>query len=305
MCPHGLWLNSIDHYLDNMRQLGFNSIRLPFSEKTVIHMDHLVRTECVQSDMSNTTVRQMFHLLLSKTKARNMTVLLDFHVIHDRITESPIDKDFTQTQFIETWDAILFEYSHYQNILGVDIKNEPHGPVRWTTWAQFCREFIYTIHNKHPDFKGMFFIEGLEDPYDASAWGGSFRRMGRYLRTPPLSDRVVFSPHLYGVSVRGETALNNMDFHMQEWFGFIIDVFPNPVVIGEIGGYNIDSDLTWHQHVKTFLIERGIIDFYYWAWNPDSFDTNGILENDWSTINWSKVQFCTDLQANPSFPSFQ
>jgi endoglucanase len=31
------------------------------------------------------------------------------------------------------------------------------------------------------------------------------------------------------------------------------------------------------------------IGYTYWAWNPDSGDTGGMLRNDWATLDQSKL----------------
>jgi aryl-phospho-beta-D-glucosidase BglC (GH1 family) len=34
----------------------------------------------------------------------------------------------------------------------------------------------------------------------------------------------------------------------------------------------------------------------YWALNPDSGDTGGILQNDWTTVNQQKQDYLTPLE---------
>jgi endoglucanase len=33
------------------------------------------------------------------------------------------------------------------------------------------------------------------------------------------------------------------------------------------------------------------MDFTYWSWNPDSGDTGGILNDDWTTVNTAKQAY--------------
>jgi endoglucanase len=34
--------------------------------------------------------------------------------------------------------------------------------------------------------------------------------------------------------------------------------------------------------------EKGVRNFYFWSWNPNSGDTGGILKDDWTTVQQGK-----------------
>ena len=44
----------------------------------------------------------------------------------------------------------------------------------------------------------------------------------------------------------------------------------------------------WQRTLVSFMKLSGI-SYTYWSWNPDSGDTGGILQNDWKTVNQSKI----------------
>jgi endoglucanase len=33
---------------------------------------------------------------------------------------------------------------------------------------------------------------------------------------------------------------------------------------------------------------KGVRNFFYWSWNPNSGDTGGILQDDWQTVSQDK-----------------
>ena len=304
--PHGLWVHSLDYYLDLMRVHNFNSIRIPFSYESVENMDAVVQESCVtmSPSLQGKTFRQALHEIISGAEFRNMSILLDFHTIGGIITEFPsLPGEVTEDEFIERWKTVLWEYGHYSNILGVDLKNEPHGNIRWPFWGEFVRRAISSIEQSVPYYQGLFFVEGIQDPYDHSVWGGSFSKLEDSLGVVP-SARIVFSPHVYGVSVRGQVALDDSDKMWDEWFAFIQKKYQNPLCIGEIGGWFDGDDETWHERVLSYLQRLKIQNAFYWCLNPNSVDTGGILDFDWTTLNMEKIEFCNELQPDPVFPSF-
>ena len=56
-----------------------------------------------------------------------------------------------------------------------------------------------------------------------------------------------------------------------------------------------DTEGVWQRTLVTFL-KTNNISYTYWAWNANSGDTGGILNNDWTTINKSKVDVLSAYQ---------
>ncbi len=42
-----------------------------------------------------------------------------------------------------------------------------------------------------------------------------------------------------------------------------------------------------------------------WAWNADSGDTGGLVENDWESIIWPKIDYLTQLGLEPWYLALQ
>ena len=56
-----------------------------------------------------------------------------------------------------------------------------------------------------------------------------------------------------------------------------------------------DTEGVWQRTLVTFL-KANSMSYAYWAWNANSGDTGGILNNDWTTINQSKVDVLSAYQ---------
>src|SRR5205085_922980 len=73
-----------------------------------------------------------------------------------------------------------------------------------------------------------------------------------------------------------------------------------PVLVGEFGGRSVgqDSEGTWQRSLVEFLRSAGI-SYTYWAWNPDSGDTGGLLKDDWQTVDQPKLDLLATYQWPP------
>ncbi len=56
-----------------------------------------------------------------------------------------------------------------------------------------------------------------------------------------------------------------------------------------------DPEGTWQRSLVDFLKASGL-SYTYWSWNPDSGDTGGILEDDWLTIDRTKLDVLSTYQ---------
>lgn len=295
--PHGLWAHNLDFYLDFIAANDFNAIRLPFSYELTYQLDDPPQEQCVSMETNRTCTASIGNLLecfFEKALARNLFILLDFHTINYMIHEYPLG-NLDILEFYGAWDRVLERTLKYPNLLGIDIKNEPHGNTTWNTWGSIVMDFIYHIQWRFPHYQGLFFVEGVQGD---SCWGGSFADMDNQL---DLSQQnIVFSPHTYGVSVLGDVAINYGSTDFEKWFGFLVQKHDNAIVVGEAGGFFTGEDMYWHLRYMNYLKHINQTSTFYWSLNPDSSDTHGILNDDWTTYNADKLRFLKQLQPHPT-----
>jgi len=297
---HGLWARELDDFLETISDYEYNGIRLPFSLEVIQTWDVPPLNDCVGASLwlKDISVKDTLHIFFEKSKDLGLSILLDFHSIHQQITPYPWTDDHSLQEVLEVWKKVVNEFSIYPNLLGIDLKNEPHGDITWTEWTQFVDTVIAHITENCPSFQGLFFVEGLQE--NNSVWGGSFQNMPRVWSVyNDFHPRVVFSPHMYGVSVRGDIAMSDTFQQYDEWFGYLHRAH-RAVVIGEVGGWYIGDDEVWEKRFMVYLKERDMTNVFYWCLNPDSVDTGGLLYNDWKTPNIKKVLFHENLQPYPT-----
>ena len=110
----------------------------------------------------------------------------------------------------------------------------------------------------------------------------------------------MYSPHVYGPSVAPQPYFSNESFPANMppiWhahFGYLAGR-TGCVVVGEWGGFFEGADEVWQRAFATWLSEHRIGSFY-WALNPTSRDTGGLLLDDWKTPNTNKLALLRQIQ---------
>jgi hypothetical protein len=190
--------------------------------------------------------------------------------------------------------------------MGIDIKNEPHGRATWgtgtpgTDWDKAAERAAQAVLATNSDI--LIFVEGIQaNPVCSSSinhwWGGNLEPQKCY----PLnisSGKLVFSPHVYGPDVFEQPYFDEPEFPRNMpaiWdthFGYLVDE-DRAMAIGEFGGKyghgGDPKDVTWQDAIIDYFVEKRICDFFYWSWNPNSTDTGGILQDDWTNIWQDKL----------------
>ncbi len=115
-------------------------------------------------------------------------------------------------------------------------------------------------------------------------------------RSLSAADKLVYSTHDYGPGVYQQKWFDAPSFPgnlpgiwLAHW-AYLVQSNIAPVIVGEFGGRSTGSDTegVWQRSLVDFLRQNDI-SYTYWAWNPDSGDTGGVLDDDWSTLDQSKV----------------
>lgn len=102
------------------------------------------------------------------------------------------------------------------------------------------------------------------------------------------------SPHVYGPDVFRQSYFDdpnfpdNMPLIWETHFGYLT-LEDYTIAIGEFGGKyghlgGDPDDVIWQNSIIDYFIDKGICNFFYWSWNPNSGDTGGILQDDWINI---------------------
>ena len=307
---NGLWSHSMDFYLDRLQEVGINAIRVPISSEWIFYNFDLYPDRGLVSgdpSLQNLKSIEILDTLFQLTEKRHILIMLDLHRLHkEYISElwySLTDQMYTPNTFFTTWYKLLDRYQHYSNLFAIDLLNEPHGSATWgsssptTDWNLFAQYAIQKLSERYLHHDWLFFVEGI-------GWGKDLSRAGEYplqLKNSSLMDRIVYSPHTYGKSVVNSIDPNNKDQLWNDWnlsFGYLTD-YQMTYIIGEYGG-RTDIDSQWMNYLVDYLIEQHQRNAFFWSLGPNSGDVQGLLLDDWTSLDPFKTQLIQRLQPYPT-----
>lgn len=246
------WYKPVDYYVETMSQLGFNSLRIPFSyqyiqENNLQQLDHVV-------DLGN---------------QYNMSIILDFHRIWGNTQQpTPFDYGVTEQQFTDTWLSVLGRYENDKSIIGHNIYNE-FVPTDTNYLNAYSRRIVVKIEQRFPG-RYIHFITGTN-------WSGNLR--GITLEDLPFKERIWYSVHKYSFSGTG---------NKEDWDKSFGDVgLPlNRTIIGEWGWKgDVPAQVDWAQRFMNYMIEKNITNTCYWA-QSQSGDTGNLWANNCEEFHW-------------------
>ncbi len=308
---HGLWVRNWKDMINQMKGLGFNAVRLPFCPATLNGVTPSSIDYSKNSDLQGLDSLQIMDKIVNELNSQGMYILLDHHTPDcNAISQLWYTSNYSESQWISDLTTITERYASLPYFLGVDLKNEPHGSATWgtgnsaTDWNKAAERAGSAVLTADP--KILIFVEGVgSNPVCSSSdghWdGGNLEPVN----CAPIStsaipaDKLVFSPHVYGPDVYFQSYFgapnfpSNMPSIWTTQWGFLLSK-GYTVVPGEWGGkYGTlggnPLDITWQNAFVSYLEANHVCSSFYWDWNPNSGDTGGILQDDWTTPWASKV----------------
>ncbi|MHB8674726.1 MAG: glycoside hydrolase family 5 protein, partial [Candidatus Limnocylindrales bacterium] len=310
--PGGLGNRNWQSLLDEIARLGYNTVRIPFSNETIDSAQDIANVNfALNPDLEGLTGLEMLDRLIAGARARGLKVILDRHQPTSASGATLwYDSQVPQSRWIADWRMLAARYAGNDTVIGFDLANEPHGAATWgtgdpaTDWRLAAEKAGNAVLSVNPYL--LVFVEGVADYQgDHFWWGGNLDGV----RTQPVRlhvpNRLVYSPHDYGPAISAQTWFSDPSFPRNlpaEWdkhWGYIQEEGIAPVVVGEFGGWSFgnDPDGKWQTTLLAYLKQHDI-GFLIWSLNP-SWDTGGILGPDWKTVNWQKQDAYHPLLAAP------
>lgn len=317
--PHGLWLRDYKEMLAQIRQLDYNVIRLPFSLEAL----RSASTNGIDFDIGNNrdlqglTPIEVMDAVIAEADRQGLMILLDSHTLRNQtIPELWYGDGYTEADWIDTWTMLAQRYRNQRNVIGADLKNEPHGRASWgtgdrqTDWRLAAERAGNAILAVNPDW--LIVVEGVENNVPGQQlsghWqGGNLEGVRRFPVRLSNPRKLVYSPHEYGAGVFNQPWFSDPNFPdnlRDRWeigFHYIATEGIAPIWIGEFGGRQVDrqsSEGIWQRQLVDY-IKQNRLSFTYWSWNPNSADTGGILLDDWQTLDAPKQQLLNQLLPAP------
>ncbi len=313
--PHGLWRRDYKEMLAQIKQLGYNLIRLPYSVQALRSSDVSGIDFSIGSnkELEAKTPLEVMDLIIQECDRQGLLILLDSHRLNDeRIPELWYGDGFSEADWINTWIELAIRYKNQANVIGADLKNEPHGIASWgtnkilTDWRLAAQRAGNAILNVNPDW--LIVVQGVENNVPGQKlknyWhGGNLEGVKRYPIRLSRRHKLVYSPHEYGPGVYNQPYFLEKNFpknlrdRWQIGFHYISSQSIAPILIGEFGGRLSDTSSPegiWQTEFVKYIGDKNL-SFAYWSWNPNSADTGGILGDDWQSVDLPKQQLLSQL----------
>ncbi len=313
--PHGLWMRDYKQMLAQIKGLGYNVIRLPYSVQalranSITGVDFKIGSN---RDFEGKSPLAVMDGIIQEAQRQGLMVLLDSHRLNNqRIPELWYGDGFTEADWIDTWKLLAKRYRNQPNVIGADLKNEPHGRASWgtgdraTDWRLAAERAGNAILAVNPDW--LIVVEGVERNVPGQKlkvhWqGGNLEGVARFPVRLNNPRKLIYSPHEYGPGVFQQTWFQDKEFPQNlrdRWeigWHYISTRNIAPIYIGEFGGRQVDQTTpegTWQRQLVQFINSQKL-SFTYWSWNPNSDDTGGILQDDWKSIDQPKQTLLNSL----------
>ncbi|CTQ47566.1 Endoglucanase E1 precursor [Roseibium aggregatum] len=278
--PHGLYDRSWQSMMDQMKELGFNTIRLPYSSATLdadsrpvggdggginlfLNQDLLVSGAYdyrvpLEQQQAITSLEIMDKIIDYAGKI-GLRIILDHHRSDAGVSASEnglwYDENYSEDDWVSDWVMLAERYAGNSTVIGADLHNEPHGKLdeggaTWgdgsaSDWRAAAERAGNAIGDVNSDW--LIFVEGIEE-YEGERywWGGNL--MG--VEDDPIrlnqSDKLVYSAHDYPNSVYAQPWFSDPDYpdnlvdKFSRMWGYLYESDIAPVWIGELGTSLVD-----------------------------------------------------------------
>src|SRR5579884_939114 len=287
--------------LRTLQGLGYNTLRLPFSNQLVEQNPIVTQHLAANPDLAGLHALDILDRIIAYAGALGMRVILDNHRSDAGWSSEPLwyTDQYPESAFIHDWQVMAARYAASDAVVGMDLRNEPHGPATWggdpsTDWHGAAESAGNAILAVNPTV--LILVEGVQfSPGDPSGWwGGNLTGVAAnpivltYPDGSSARDKLVYSPHEYGPLMCGggcpwfnaTTTPQSLTAVWDHYWGYIAadpaQPYAAPLWIGEFGTCNnaptCVADSTpgsqgqWFSSLLTYMQQRGI-DGAYWAAN--------------------------------------
>lgn len=249
---HGLWSRDYRDVLNQIKSLGYNTMRLPYSSQ-------LLDAGTISNSISNaptTAWPQGMNLPLMVNGVQNGTPLPPLQILDEIIryggsiglrfildrhrpdsgAQSPLwyTTQYSESRWISDWVMLANRYEGNSAVVGADLHNEPHHVqgsnttgACWgcgntaTDWRLAAERAGNAILAANPNW--LIFVEGVDcfgpngvmQPTEGASctwWGGQIAGARDYPVRLNVANRLVYSPHEYDNGVFAQSWFSDPTF---------------------------------------------------------------------------------------------
>jgi len=301
--PAGLELAHIDDIAAVIAELGFNSVRLPFSLEMVEATEPVTAIPIAANpQLEGLLPIEVMDAVIDALARQGVVVILDNHsseaVWYSQENGLWYTDDYPEEVWISDWQFLAERYVDHPGVVGYDLRNELRSGATWggppqTDWkaaVERVSDAIFEI-----DTTRLIVVTGVG--YGADFSGAYFDPL-----TLSVPDRLVYTPHDYSWFHGEINSYDDLAGDLGGWWGFLIvedQPWTAPVWVGEFGTCNTSASCVqpsspggaWFEQFMAYL-SAGDIDWAYWPLNGTmaraddrefgAVDWYGVLNETWT-----------------------
>ncbi len=326
---NGLTAQDYKTILNTVKSLGYNTIRLPFSNQVVEtpsypNISYSNSSGAINTDLQGLNSLQIMDKMVAYAGTIGLKIILDNHRSEAGNSAEASGLWFTssypESAWINDWIALANRYLNNPTVVGFDLRNEPHnafsggscwscgGTNDWHLAAQRAGNAVLGVNPKL-----LIFVEGV-DAYTSSDfywWGGNLEGVSSSPVTLSVANQLVYSAHDYGPAVYGQTWFSgsttaaSLDSVWTTHWGYVAKRGIAPVWLGEFGTPNdaasvqntaAGSEGEWFQSLVSYLAADTTLNWTYWALNGE--DQLALLDSNYDAtpVNSTKQSMLASIQ---------
>jgi endoglucanase len=294
----GLNFTTPQSIASQIRKLGFNAVRLPWSNE-------MVETNPIPGNYALTanpglqglSALQIFDQVVSALANEGLMIILDNHnseaewCCGDDGNDLWENASYPEASWIADWQSMVQRYANQPWVIGVDLRNEPRVTATWggsqtTDWHGAAERGGNAVLSVNPNL--LIFVEGVNYATDLS--GAADLPVDLQ-----VSNQLVYSAHDYGFDYSGLTGYNDWFNSITPRWGYLATgANPQPFWLGEFGTCNTSASCVenvWFTSITEFVKQQAV-NWSYWPINGTEStgmtrtfgapETYGVLNQSWN-----------------------
>ena len=310
---NGLTTQDYKTVLRTIRSLGYNTVRVPFSNQMIerpaahLNIGYWYNSAAINTDLRGLNSLQVLDRIVSYAGSQGLKIILDNHRSEAGSGAEPsglwYSDEYPEASWIHDWMVLARRYRGNPTVIGFDLRNEPHnaasggacwdcgGAHDWHLAAERAGNAVLSINEQL-----LIFVEGT-DAYnqDFYWWGGNLEGVAYSPVVLQVPHQLVYSAHDYGPHEHRQPWFNasttraRLEAVWTRHWAYISKRNIAPVWLGEFGTPNSDPDLEnnaagsqgqWFEGLVQFLGANPALHWTYWALNGE--DNYGLLNTRYS-----------------------
>ena len=236
---HGLWAQDYHTIINDIAALGYNTIRIPFSNQMVEtpivpqNIAFSSNSGPINTDLKGLNALQDLQKIVTAAGQAGLKVILDDH--RSEAGESA-EQDglwytsaYSSQNWVNDWATLAKMFAGNPTVIGFDLRNEPHTPTGDTyaqgaTWGTGDAATDVRLAYEQAgnailavDPNALIFCEGISEYPDTSAsggfdttwWGGDLQGVAQFPVALSSAGHVVYSAHDYGPNLFQQAWFNS------------------------------------------------------------------------------------------------